>query len=761
MSGGVRFELGLQKEALLGVSQTGMRLAEAIERGSLEEAVARAGEVAGQLRLDSVASLPIELYSDVHIAVGEELQVLQRWIALKRSTRFSEKALRKAQENAQIVPRLYVTVVVIGASCEINPPSAVYTYSDLMDLLTGVQDPIRGLFLRAFVTQHLRKSFSELGSAESIKLLIRNLIEMTRLWVRTSPKKGKKEARVLIGQTLSALGRLDLDTETYARTVLPRLTEMILSYSDPLAQEYIAECIVQVFSDELHLSTLDSLLGMCQGLSRGVRLRIVISALTERLGSFVLQSPENAKMADNAEAFQTLTSHLPAIEARMGDKLSVVDRIGIYLAVLRYTLKAEPERLENVDKVLVYALQAVPEEGFEQGSEQEELVGSALTEPLIANKSLAAALKLESYRELAARLSSQTRRIVAATMLKSVTQFSACLSDVEDMERLFELVGALVEDESAEDVDEDAQNLVARIVFLLDDSDPVRLFQFYQVLRKRLARGGSKKARITFPSLIIACLRLTVRLSSNEEEFLRVCQFSIETISALDESDPQLALKMYLEGVAAAASSVRLASQVMYDFAAHAIVLYEEHMSNHARLGYEMIVLILGAIGATATSFHDTDFKTLTNRLCKHSACLPDDLQRCIALCLCARTYWKASMLRREQDPSCSVLDKQVVHCLIKARSIATSRPSRQEKGTTLLEVFGTVSFLWESRCPLNYKEWVIDMHEEVQNCFGANDSKTALLTAHIERFNAQRFSRLSASIKDSEELSVPNGSLH
>ena len=49
----------------------------------------------------------------------------------------------------------------------------------------------------------------------------------------------------------------------YQRVVLPGVLEQVVSCRDPIAQEYLMECIIQVFPDEMHLATLNNFLGAC------------------------------------------------------------------------------------------------------------------------------------------------------------------------------------------------------------------------------------------------------------------------------------------------------------------------------------------------------------------------------------------------------------------------------------------------------------------------------------------------------------------
>lgn len=104
---------------------------------------------------------------------------------------------------------------------------------------------------------------------------------------------------------------------------------------------------------------------------------------------------------------------------------------------------------------------------------------------------------------------------------------------------------------------EQVQLLVARIVYLLDETDSGSLFGLYRVVRRYLYRGGPRRTRITLPPLTFACLRLAHRryhestvagnyLEENSAE--QVFEFALETLSSLSESDAVSSLVLYLQG---------------------------------------------------------------------------------------------------------------------------------------------------------------------------------------------------------------------
>ena len=68
--------------------------------------------------------------------------------------------------------------------------------------------------------------------------------------------------------------------------VLPGILEQVVSCRDALAQEYLMECIIQVFPDEVHLDTLHTYLKACAELHSDVKVHVILVALVERLAAY-------------------------------------------------------------------------------------------------------------------------------------------------------------------------------------------------------------------------------------------------------------------------------------------------------------------------------------------------------------------------------------------------------------------------------------------------------------------------------------------
>ena len=70
------------------------------------------------------------------------------------------------------------------------------------------------------------------------------------------------------------------------QNVLPGVLEQTVNCRDPIAQEYLMECVIQVFPDEFHLKTLGTFLQACAELHEKVNVKNIIISLIDRLALF-------------------------------------------------------------------------------------------------------------------------------------------------------------------------------------------------------------------------------------------------------------------------------------------------------------------------------------------------------------------------------------------------------------------------------------------------------------------------------------------
>jgi vacuolar protein sorting-associated protein 35 len=196
---------------------------------------------------------------------------------------------------------------------------------DMLEMSRGVQHPVRGLFLRHYLSGQTR-DYLPMGEStgpggnlkDTISFVLTNFIEMNKLWVRLQfqghsrdrplREQERRELRILVGTNLVRLSQLEgIDLEMYKGQILPHILDQVIQCRDVLAQEYLMEVITQVFTDELHLRTLDQFLSATAKLSPSVNIKQIISAMIDRLADYAKreadsEDPEVQRQKEEAAA---------------------------------------------------------------------------------------------------------------------------------------------------------------------------------------------------------------------------------------------------------------------------------------------------------------------------------------------------------------------------------------------------------------------------------------------------------------------------
>lgn len=221
------------------------------------------------------------------------------------------------QYAGNIVPRLYLMITVGTAYMSVEDAPVKELMKDMMDMSRGVQHPIRGLFLRYYLSGQAR-DFLPTGEgdgpegnlSDSINFILTNFVEMNKLWVRLQHQghsrereqrvRERKELQLLVGSNIVRLSQL-VDLETYKSGILAPLLEQVVQCRDVLAQEYLLEVITQVFPDEFHLHTLDQFLGAVSRLNPHVNVKAIVIGLMDRLSEYAERDGPNDKDEEKAK----------------------------------------------------------------------------------------------------------------------------------------------------------------------------------------------------------------------------------------------------------------------------------------------------------------------------------------------------------------------------------------------------------------------------------------------------------------------------
>jgi vacuolar protein sorting-associated protein 35 len=260
------------------------------------------------------------------MAVFDALRHLSSYLKDSHPVNHLADLYELVQYAGNIIPRLYLMITVGTVYMSIEDAPVKEIMKDMMEMSRGVQHPIRGLFLRYYLSGQARDNLPTGNSdgpegnlQDSISFTLTNFVEMNKLWVRLQHQghsreremrtQERRELQLLVGNNLVRLSQL-VDLETYKNVILQPLLEQVVQCRDVLAQEYLLEVITQVFPDEYHLHSLDQFLAAVSRLNPHVNIKVIVIALMDRLSSYAARESEAAPAEDRQKSEEDAVAKL-------------------------------------------------------------------------------------------------------------------------------------------------------------------------------------------------------------------------------------------------------------------------------------------------------------------------------------------------------------------------------------------------------------------------------------------------------------------
>lgn len=657
-------------EGIAGLQHNAFYMHRALDSNNLRDALKYSAQMLSELR---TSKLSPHKYYELYMRAFDELRKLEMFFKEEITRGCSVIDLYELVQHAgNILPRLYLLCTVGSVYIKSKEAPSKDVLKDLVEMCRGIQHPIRGLFLRSYLSQISRDKLPDIGSeyegdadtvTDAIEFVLQNFTEMNKLWVRMQRQgparekekreKERSELRDLVGKNLHVLSQIEgVDLEMYKETVLPRILEQVVNCKDELAQCYLMECIIQVFPDEFHLQTLETLLGACPQLQPTVDIKMVLSQLMDRLSNYAASSTEVLPEFLQVEAFAKLSSAIgKVIEAQVD--MPVFGAITLYVSLLTFTLRVHPDRLDYVDQVLGACVRKLSGKDKIDDNKATKQIVALLSAPLEKYNDIVTALKLSNYPRVMNYLDNATNKVMAVLIIQSIMKNSTCISNADEVEALFELIKGLLKDvagPSDDEIDEEdfkeEQNSVARLVHMLYNDDPEEMLKIITTVRKHILLGGPKRLPFTIPPLVFSALKLVRRLPSQDAEvagnevsatpknIFQILHQTIEILSSV--SSPELALRLYLQ-CAEAANDCDL-EPVSYEFFTQAFILYEEEVAD-SKAQVTAIHLIIGTL-QRMNVFGVENRDTLTHKATGYSAKLLKKQDQCRAVYACSHLFW-------------------------------------------------------------------------------------------------------------------------
>ena len=496
------------------------------------------------------------------------------------------------QQAKYLIPRLYLMISAGALVMENEPKSSDEIIFDLLGMIKGVQNPIRGLFTRYFLLKRIKDKLPDKGNKyleeggnfeETLKFIIQNLDEMNRLWIRISSDvtgaekvlrdKERIELKILVGESINRLSSLDgLTIDIYEKDVLPKLIQIILESNDILSQQYLMECIIHAFSDSYNIKCIEIILNTLSRLLPGVDIKGLFISLMEKLAKFITDnsgedaSEEDKQLVSSATGvYPILIEYFDRLQKEtfmLGSEMDICKLLDLNTSFLKFSIKCtENDVLSSINHVLSSTLQCLKQYNRLLDSDGIKKLHKLLEVPLTSEFSL---FDMIDFDGLTTFLDYTMRKNLSLNIIQSLSRPDSKekLDSLEKIQKLLRLIQPLLAD--SEDATEEDNYIfenseVCKMIYIVKTEDPEVTLQIYEELKNIFVNGGEKRKKVTLPALancvILFCHKLSMAydnkndLISEEKKKNNYVNESIETydISKIenDEGFNKLMLEIY------------------------------------------------------------------------------------------------------------------------------------------------------------------------------------------------------------------------
>jgi len=663
-------------EAKQIVKQEAFRMKRALDQRNLRDALKHASTMLSELR---TSLLGPRNYYDLYITATDELRHMEAFFEAeqKRGRRMLE-LYELVQHAGNVLPRLYLLLSVGSVYIMSKEAPSKDVLKDLVEMCRGVQHPMRGLFLRNYLSQTSKDKLPDVGSeyegaggdvGDSVSFILSNFNEMNKLWVRMQHQgpvrerekreRERSDLRILVGTNLLRLSQLEgVTLQMYSETVLPQVLEQVVNCKDTIAQQYLMECVIQVFPVEHHVATLQPYLEHAGYLSVGADVKALLICLMERLSQW--SPPEEEPEPEEGNVFSLLSAQVSATIQKEEGGMELLHVLQLHKALLHFALGVYPLKLEYADHVMGTCAELVGR-ATEGGAPLEPRSAALLLElvsvPLEKYADILDVLQLPRWPEALARLGHDRQRQVASSLVGRVLRKGGRITEVEQADRLLTQVRPLLVDDPSEprdtndddakvEFDEDTVaelSPVACLMQLFHSDETDSMCRMLNTAHRHATAVPSSRSIFTLVPLAFACLglvrKIKVRVDAGEVVevgCLKLLTFVGHMVESLKQWAPATALRLHLQ-CALVADSVGEA-EAAYDLIAKNFEVYEEEISDsRAQLA---AVTLAAATLQHMRGFDEDTYETLATKTTQYSAKLLKKPDQCRAVCRAAHMFW-------------------------------------------------------------------------------------------------------------------------
>lgn len=740
------------EEALQFVHQQELAMRKCLDtKGKLLDAIRHASTFLAELRS---SILTPKQYYELYIAIFDALGQLANFLKEDHPNHHLADIYELVQYAGNIVPRLYLMITVGTVYMSIPDAPVKEIMRDMMDMCRGVQHPIRGLFLRYYLTQTSRE-YLPVGTSDgpegnledSVHFIITNFVEMNKLWVRLQHQghtrdrekrvKERQELQILVGSNLVRLSQLEgIDKAFYKSKILPVVLEQVVQCRDVLAQEYLLDVICQVFPDDYHLATLDIILDATANINPNVNINKALLPLVSRLADYATRERDNGvdledafKSASLEDSSKKTTSEEPAVDGKddndqdsqnlfgiiwghfqklvqMRPDIPLDDRTALLQALVRLSLTWYPDNVEHVDTVLQFALDdaeslAARDKTYPRGAANNVL--NLLRYLVGYYPNSLSVLNIPKFLPLLSSQPTTSQRAITFDILGSIAAESRKITSETDVTGLFGLIKISITDIKPDTDEVDAQIItsVAKALHLVYAKDIDSHFNLLQIVKPYLPTESTK---YTYPSLLTNVWKLCRRsFKRNHKHSVtkRIFKFAHSCIDELaSQNEPDLALRLYVDSAKIADQC--FCEEASYEFFANAFSVYEESISD-SRAQYQTISIITGAL-QSAQNFSLDNYDTLISKCALYGSKLLKKADQCRAVYLSSHLWWCEEEVDSEESDGTATCagfrdEKRVLESLQRALRVADDCMDVAASAELFVEILNRYLYFYDHGC--------------------------------------------------------------
>ena len=481
------------------------------------------------------SSLNPKYYNRLYNEVYDEMQFIQNFI--KNSTYSGRKPKRlyeAAQQASFLIPRLFLQIVTGVVYIETEPRMCCDIMFDLIQMIKGVQHPIRGFFTRYFLLKTIKDVLPDKGNKyessnisfeDSLSFLFENLEEMNTLWIRIASdakhlnqpiqvtNKERLDVKHLLGENIIKIASMKgMTFDIYTKVVLPRMKDIIINCKDSISQHFLLECLVTSFPIKYLLMSIEKIVDIIAQMVNEVDTKSLYILIMDKLLKYIKE--EKISIDLSTSIYSIIRTNVNSAIEKGGEKAKMIE---LFLSYMKFTLHYCPvnEIMNAIHHILICCLSTLTKNDVKLPKEGLKNLNAILVSLFEAKIKM---FHLEEFPKIMFNLNYNQRSALSLLIIDYIIEGIETLDTKEKLLHVISLIRTLIEDSpDADEFDEYQfeyeQSNVGRMIYMIKEKNPYQLFNLYVEMSKILAKGGFKRQRYTLPCLVNNIMLLCYKVS--------------------------------------------------------------------------------------------------------------------------------------------------------------------------------------------------------------------------------------------------------